>query len=84
MIPLYGFLQGDTIGLLVLAQPADTAADLCAKLQAAAALRVRPLDNPQVRYGGRMLPAATTVAEARMAPLERFDVVMGPPGQAHA
>ena len=79
MIPLYGFLQGDSIGLLVLAYPADTAADLCSKLQGAAALRVRPLDNPQVRYGGRTLPAAMTVADAKMAPLDRFDVVMGPP-----
>jgi hypothetical protein len=78
MIPLYGFLQGDTIGLLVLAYPADTAADLCAKLQGAAALRVRPLDNPQVRYGGRILPTTTTVADANMAPLDRFDVVAGP------
>ena len=78
MIPLYGFLAGDTIGLLVLALPTDRAVDLCAKLEAAAALRVRPLNNPVVAYAGRILPAGMTVADAKMAPLERFDVVAGP------
>ena len=62
MIPLYGFLQGDTIGLLVLAQPDDTAAVLCAKLQSAAAVRVAP---------------EATVAELALQPLERIDVVAG-------
>jgi hypothetical protein len=78
MIPLYGFLQGDTIGLLVLAVPADTAADLCNKLQAAAALRVRPLENPVVLYAGRTVAADVTVADMRLGPLDRFDVIPGP------
>jgi hypothetical protein len=78
MIPLYGFLQGDSIGLLVLALPADTAADLCNKLQAAAALRVRPLDNPMLSYAGRTVPGDVTVADLRLGPLDRFDVISGP------
>jgi hypothetical protein len=80
MIPLYGFLQGDTIGMLVLALPGDTAADLCTKLEAASALRVAPLDRPQLVYLGRTLPPETTVAAAKMAPLQRFDVVPRPAG----
>ena len=36
VIPLYGFLEGDTIGLLVLADEDDTAADVARKLQASA------------------------------------------------
>jgi hypothetical protein len=78
MIPMYGFLQGDTLGLLVLAQPEDTAADLVAKLQSAAAVRVAPLDQARVRYKGQVLAPETTVLEAEMGPLERFDVVSGP------
>ncbi len=75
MIPLYGFLVGDTIGLLVLADPQDRAADLCAKLESAASVRVAPLRRPMVMYKGHRLSPALTVAEASMAPLERFDVV---------
>jgi hypothetical protein len=75
VIPLYGFLAGDTIGLLVLADPQDRAVDLCAKLQSAASVRVAPLRKPIVIYRGHRLAPALTVAEASMAPLERFDVV---------
>jgi Toluene-4-monooxygenase system protein B (TmoB) len=75
MIPMYGFLQGDTLGLLVLAQPEDTAADLCAKLQTAASVRVAPFPGATVIYKGQVMEPATTVRDAKMAPLERFDVV---------
>ena len=53
MIPLYGFLEGDTIGLLVLAQSDDSIREIAGKLQAAARLRVA-IDGPvKVLYGGR-------------------------------
>jgi hypothetical protein len=74
MIPLYGFLEGDSIGLLVLAQPADTAVELTAKLQSAAAVRVRPLARPVVFYEGKRMPAGLTVAACNMVALDRFDV----------
>lgn len=74
MIPLYGFLQGDTIGLLVLASPDDSMAVLCAKLQAAARARVRAQNNPVAVYANRTLPAGATVADVGMLPLDRFDV----------
>ena len=77
MIPLYGFLEGDTIGLLVLGRPEDTALDLCHKLQAAAAVRVPPLRNPVVVYRGDPVPAYQTVATLGIGALERFDVVEG-------
>ena len=51
MIPLYGFLQGDSIGLLVLAEESDTAADLAEKLQSAARIRVR--DKASTRAVGQ-------------------------------
>jgi hypothetical protein len=79
VIPLYGFLAGDTIGLLVLASPEDRPADLCAKLQSAASVRVAPLRRPVVMYRGERLAPGTTVADAKIGPLERIDVVEGNP-----
>jgi hypothetical protein len=75
VIPIYGFLQGDTLGLLVLARPEDTAADLCAKLQSAASVRVAPLAAPVVVYKGQVLAPDITVQDAKIGALERFDVV---------
>ena len=41
-IPLYGFLEGDTVGLLVLAEEGETILELARKLQDAASIRVAP------------------------------------------
>jgi hypothetical protein len=75
MIPLYGFLQGDSIGLLVLADEHDTAAELAEKLQSAARIRVRPEAKMRVVYQGVIVAANTTVAQAQMGALDRFDVI---------
>jgi hypothetical protein len=75
MIPLYGFLQGDTIGLLILAQPDDTIEALAEKLQASAAVRVKPLQPVTVIYNQRVLDPLATVARVGLTALDRFDVV---------
>jgi toluene-4-monooxygenase system protein B len=75
MIPLYGFLQGDTIGLLVLARPDDTIGMLADKLQASAAVRVAPREHVSVLYQERVLDPDLTVGQVGLQPLERFDVV---------
>jgi hypothetical protein len=75
VIPLYGFLAGDTIGLLILAEPDDSAAVLCRKRQAAASVRVLPLAHPVLVHRGRRLAAHTTVRQANIGPLDRFDIV---------
>jgi hypothetical protein len=75
MIPLYGFLEGDTMGLLVLAQPDDTIATLAEKLQTSAAVRVARREAVTVLHGERVLDPASTVARAGLTALERFDVV---------
>lgn len=75
MIPLYGFLQGDSIGLLVLADESDTAADLAEKLQSAARIRVRAKPKVKVVYQGVIIPSHTTVGQAQMGALDRFDVI---------
>jgi len=75
MIPLYGFLQGDTIGLLILANEDDTAKTLAAKLVAAARVRVEPRAPLCVYNRGRALDAEVTVARAGIEALDRFDAV---------
>jgi hypothetical protein len=75
VIPLYGFLHGDTIGLLVLAVPEETAAQIAEKLQAAAAVRVPHRSQMRVVHNGRMLDPLETLAAAGVEALDRIDVV---------
>ena len=74
MIPLYGFLEGDTLGLLVLARPESTIAEIAAQLRAAANVRVGWEGPAQVIHEGRVLDAKTTVAAAELHALDRIDV----------
>jgi toluene monooxygenase system protein A len=76
LVPLYGFLEGDTVGLLVLADLGETAASLADKLQQAASVRVSPRAAVRVVHGGRTLDPRTTLACAGIAALDRFDVVV--------
>jgi hypothetical protein len=73
-IPLYGFLEGDTIGLLILAEERETVGELSRKLQDAAELRVGSNGATELLYQGTVLNPASTVEEAGFAPLRRFDV----------
>ena len=75
MIPLYGFLEGDTIGLLILADENDTGAVLIQKLQASARVRVKPRARVKLLHNGQTIDPQTTVTQARMAALDRIDVV---------
>jgi hypothetical protein len=79
MIPLYGFLEGDTIGLLVLAERDDSIGEIARKLQAAARLRVA-IDGPvDVVHDGKTLDPQSTVADNALEPLARIDVRRGRP-----
>jgi hypothetical protein len=73
-IPLYGFQEGDTIGLLVIAEEHDTVATLAGKLQAAADLRVAPREDVEVIFQGRPLDPGLLVMQTGLAALDRFDV----------
>jgi hypothetical protein len=75
LVPLYGFLQGDTIGLLVLVHDTDTVAEIARKLQQAAAVRLSPKPGGSVYHEGRPLDPALTVAQAGLTALERIDVI---------
>ena len=74
MIPLYGFLEGDTIGLLVLAQPTDTGEDLVAKLVSAAKVRVQPAGKYSLHRGGKEVFGNPTVKAMGLEALDRIDV----------
>jgi hypothetical protein len=76
-IPLYGFLQGDTVGLLILAEEAETLQALARKLQDAASLRVESRDHVQVVCNDKTMDPAMTVARAGLQALDRFDVISG-------
>ena len=74
-IPLYGFMQGDTVGLLILAEEAETVQTLAQKLQDAASIRVAGINRPRVVYNGKAVDPILTVAQAGLQPLDRFDVI---------
>ena len=74
LIPLYGFLEGDTIGLLMLGHGSDTVAQLAERLVASASVRVAPREKLRVRCAGRVLDPEMTLREAGLTALERFDV----------
>jgi Toluene-4-monooxygenase system protein B (TmoB) len=78
LVPLYGFLRGDTLGLVILVQDSDKIRQVAANLQQAAAMRVAPVQNAQVWAHGRLLPPDLTVVEAGLSALDRVDVVPEP------
>jgi hypothetical protein len=75
LIPLYGFVEGDTLGLLVLAYKSDTVAELGDRLQQAARVRVAERDRVRIMYQGRVLEPALTLEMVGIAALDRVDLV---------
>jgi hypothetical protein len=75
LIPLYGFVRGDTLGLLVLVRSSDSIRTLAESLAEAAEVRVARFARAAVLSGGRRLDPDSTVAAAGLAPLERVDLV---------
>ena len=77
-IPLYGFLKGDTAGLLVLAEEDETILELAGKRQDAASIRVARNENVDFVYDAKVIDPEFTVAQAGLQALDRFDVVRRP------
>jgi hypothetical protein len=75
VIPLYGFVEGDSLGLLVLAEPDQTIASLARRLAESASVRVQPAAALDLRLGERTLDPRLTVAGAGLQPLDRVDAV---------
>jgi hypothetical protein len=75
LIPLYGFVRGDTLGLLVLAHTSDTVTALATSMQQAACMRVAPSKRVSVYHRGVLLEPHLTLAQAGLSALARVDLV---------
>jgi hypothetical protein len=75
LVPLHGFLRGDTVGLLLLVHDTDTLAFVARTLIDAAAVRVAPAARARIYRDGVELALTETVAGAGLLPLDRIDLV---------
>lgn len=75
-LPLYGFVEGDTIGLLIVADEQESVESLAGKLRDAASLRVDGSCCMEVVYRGIVVDPDSTLAQADFRPLQRFDLRM--------
>lgn len=78
-MPLYAFVRGDTLGLVVLAPETESVDDLAQRLSRAAAPRVTLDGELRVVHRGRVLQGRLTLLEAGIAPLDRVDLITGAP-----
>jgi toluene-4-monooxygenase system protein B len=77
MMPLYGFLEGDSLGILVLADERETMASLADKLQRSAMVRVAARTAVHVELAGHRVHPSLTVERSGLTALDRFDVREG-------
>ncbi len=75
VIPLHGFLQGDTLGLLIVVNDEQSVGEVARQLQEAADVRVRLGPSVVLVHDGRELDPSWTVRQAGMRPLDRVDVI---------
>lgn len=74
MIPLLGFLEGDTLGVLVFAQESDTIDQVGRKLMQAARMRVEPFARFELIHQGEPVNLSNTVEIYGFGLLDRIDV----------
>jgi hypothetical protein len=74
IVPLYGFVEGDTLGLLVLARPDMRVSQIVEVLCDAASVRVDPAGPWRLVARGTELPEARTVEELALTAFERIDL----------
>jgi hypothetical protein len=74
LLPLYGFLRGDSLGIVVLVQHDDPVHRIATTVMQAAAMRVRPAASASVYFEGRRLPPQLSASEAGLTALDRIDV----------
>jgi hypothetical protein len=76
-IPLYCFVEGDALGVLVLVDDHDSVADVAHCAQQAAAVRVAPRSHAKVYAHGAALDRDASVKQVGLVALDRIDVVEG-------
>lgn len=74
-IPLYVFVRGDTLGLVVLAGEAESVNELAQRLSRAAAPRVVLDGRLRVLHRGKLLEGQLTLREAGINALDRVDLL---------
>ena len=74
-VPLYVFVRGDTLGLVVLAQDDESIDQLALRLSRAAAPRVALTGRLHVIHRGKRLRGELSLSEAGIKPLDRVDLV---------
>ena len=75
-MPLYAFVRGDTLGLVVLAPASERVDEFAKRLARAAAPRVSLGGRLRVLHRGAPLRCELTLEEAGVAPLDRVDLIM--------
>jgi Toluene-4-monooxygenase system protein B (TmoB) len=73
-LPLYGFREGDSIGVLIVVDEQETVGSLAQKLQEATSVRVIPAERVELVHRNRVLDPSITLSRAGLAALDRFDV----------
>jgi Toluene-4-monooxygenase system protein B (TmoB) len=73
-MPLYCFVRGDTLGLVVLADEAESIDELALRLARAAAPRVTLAGPLRVWHRGRVLQGELTLGQAGLSALDRVDL----------
>jgi hypothetical protein len=75
VMPVYGFAEGDTMGVVVLVRPDDTTRDLAQQLREAVAVRVAPRGEARVMLNGQLVDPRATLRGEGVGPLDRVDLV---------
>ena len=75
MIPVYGFLEGDSLGLLIFAYEYDSISELANKVAAAASVRVLMEGPFTLKFAGENIEDSLTVKELGLQPLDMIEVI---------
>jgi len=74
MVPLYGFVEGDVLGILVLAHRDMTVREIIERLSDAASPRVDPCGPWRLVARGRAVAPEQTVEALSLDAFERIDL----------
>jgi hypothetical protein len=74
LVPLYGFLRGDVLGLVVLVHDDEPVSKIAERIAEAAACRLPPVPL-DVYFQGKKLDPALTIAAAGLTALDRIDAI---------
>jgi hypothetical protein len=75
VMPLYGFVQGDTLGVVVLGRLDGTVTDLGENLLRATSVRVKRRGTFAIMFGDRRLEPTAPLRTLGMQPLDRVDLL---------